>query len=246
MNDWLAAKSDSIQLVNSPSATCGIAKGRDHEPSQPVICRALVSRPTRTGIKSPLKRARSHFRSSWKRDGPSSTKGFRTVTTFSYELSGTTAFALVRPRGGRWEPIGRYIACVGASLLALLFVANWFLPQPLAEPSAAEPNRPIIRISSVQQPPERIVIDTNVPMIAPLPTSAAEAISDEPPTHVRTYASVVPPLPIAGVERTKTKKKQVNKLASKQPSVTVIASVALLQHQHRPPGYYLRMSFLDS
>ena len=30
-------------------------------------------------------------------------------------------------------PIGRYIAWVGASLLVLLFVANWFFPQSLAE-----------------------------------------------------------------------------------------------------------------
>ena len=125
-------------------------------------------------------------------------------------------------------PIGRYITWVGASLLVLLFVANWFLPQSLAEPSAAEPNRPIIRISSVQQPPERIVIDTSLPTIVPPPTSVAEAIPDEPPTQVRTYASVGPPSPITGVERTKTKakKKQVNKLASRQSSVTVVASVS--------------------
>jgi hypothetical protein len=124
-------------------------------------------------------------------------------------------------------PIGRYITWVGASLLVLLFVANWFLPQSSAEPSAAEPNRPIIRISSVQQPPERIVIDTSLPTIVPPPTSVAEAIPDEPPTQVRTYASVGPPSPITGVERTKTKaKKQVNELASRQSSVTVVASVS--------------------
>jgi hypothetical protein len=33
VNDWLAAKGDSIQPVNSQTATCGIANGRDHEPS---------------------------------------------------------------------------------------------------------------------------------------------------------------------------------------------------------------------
>jgi hypothetical protein len=126
-------------------------------------------------------------------------------------------------------PIGRYITCVGASLLVLLFVANWFLPQSLAEPSAAEPNRPIIRISSVQQPPERIVIDTSLPTIVPPPTSVAKAIPDEPPTQVRTYASVGPPSPITGVERTKTKtkKRQVNQVASRYPPsapTTMVAS----------------------
>ena len=78
-------------------------------------------------------------------------------------------------------PIGRYIAWVGTSLLVLLFVVNWFLPQSLAEPTAAETNRPAIRIASMQQPQERIVIDTSLPTIVPPPTLAVDAISDEHP-----------------------------------------------------------------
>jgi hypothetical protein len=117
-------------------------------------------------------------------------------------------------------PIGRYITWVGASLLALLFVANWFLPQSLAEPSAAEPNRPVIRIASIQQPPERIVIDTNLPTIVPPPTSVAEAIPDEPPSQVQSYASITPHTTATGVEKkkSKAKKRQVNEVAAKQPS----------------------------
>ena len=83
-------------------------------------------------------------------------------------------------------PIGRYIAWVGTSLLALLFVANWFLPQSLAEPTGDETNRPTIRIASMQQPPERIVIDTSLPTIVPPPTLAADPISDAPP-QVQSY-----------------------------------------------------------
>jgi hypothetical protein len=45
-------------------------------------------------------------------------------------------------------PIGRYIAWVGASLLVLLFAANWFLPQSLAEPTGGEVSRPVIRIGT--------------------------------------------------------------------------------------------------
>ena len=84
-------------------------------------------------------------------------------------------------------PIGQYIAWVGTSLLALLFVANWFLPQSLAEPTAAETNRPVIRIASMQQQPERIVIDTSLPTIVPPPTLAVDAISDEQPPKVQTH-----------------------------------------------------------
>ena len=44
-------------------------------------------------------------------------------------------------------PIGRYIAWVGASLLMLLLMANWFLPQSLA-PTGDEINRPVIQIAA--------------------------------------------------------------------------------------------------
>lgn len=37
VNDWLAVKGDSIQPVNSQTATCAIANGGDHKPSQAVI-----------------------------------------------------------------------------------------------------------------------------------------------------------------------------------------------------------------
>jgi hypothetical protein len=37
VNDWLDAKGDSIQPVNSQTATCAIANGGDHKQSQAVI-----------------------------------------------------------------------------------------------------------------------------------------------------------------------------------------------------------------
>ena len=115
-------------------------------------------------------------------------------------------------------PIGRYIAWVGASLLVLLFVANWIIPQSLAEPTGDEVNMPVIRIASMQQPPERIVIDTNLPTIVPPPTLASNAIPDEPPPQV--YASIVSHMPVTGVEKkkSKAKKRQVAEIADKRPS----------------------------
>jgi hypothetical protein len=118
-------------------------------------------------------------------------------------------------------PIGRYIAWVGTSLLVLLFAANWFFPQPLAEPTSAETNRPTIRISSMQQPPERIVIDTSLPTIIPPPTLAADAISDEQPPQVQAYASTIPHATVTGVEtkKPKAKKKPSNRPASSAPAI---------------------------
>ena len=118
-------------------------------------------------------------------------------------------------------PIGRYIAWVGASLLVLLFVANWFFPQSLAEPTGDEVNRPVIRIASIQQPPERIVIDTNLPTIVPPLAPAADAIPDEPPPQVQSYASITSHTTVTGVEKrkSKAKKRQVAEVADKRPSL---------------------------
>jgi hypothetical protein len=91
-------------------------------------------------------------------------------------------------------PIGRYIAWVGTSLLALLFMADWCLPKSLPELSGDAINRPVIRIASVQQPPERIVIDTSQPTIVPPPTLVEDAVPGEPLQPLQSYASA-PPLP---------------------------------------------------
>ena len=117
-------------------------------------------------------------------------------------------------------PIGRYITWVGASLLVLLLAANWFLPQSVAEPTGNEGYRPVIRIASIQRPPERIVIDTNLPTIVPPPTLATDAIPDEPLPQVQSYASITPHTTVTGAEKKKStaKKKQVNEVAAKQPS----------------------------
>lgn len=126
-------------------------------------------------------------------------------------------------------PIGRYIAWVGASLLVLLFVANWFVPQSLVEPTGDEINRPVIRITSMQQPPERIIIDTNLPTIVLPSTLTADAVPDEPPPPVQSYASIIAHTEAIGVEKKKSKanKRQVREVAAKQPPLarpTVVAS----------------------
>lgn len=125
-------------------------------------------------------------------------------------------------------PIGRYIVWVGTALLVLLFVANWVLPQPLAERPGDEVNRPVIRITSMQQPPERIVIDTNQPTVVPPPMLIADTIPDEPLAQVQSSASIDIHAPVASVEKTKTKakKRQVNEIAVRQPASTRITVIA--------------------
>ena len=115
-------------------------------------------------------------------------------------------------------PIVRFITWVGTSLLALLFVADWYLPKPLPEPTGDAINRPVIRIASVQQPPERIIIDTSQPTIVPPPTLFTNAAPSEP-LQRQSYASAAPPPAVVDVDQKKRKviKRQGPKLAPNQP-----------------------------
>ena len=115
-------------------------------------------------------------------------------------------------------PIVRFITWVGTLLLALVFVADWYLPKPLPEPAGDAINRPVIRIASVQQPPERIIIDTSQPTIVPPPTLFTDAAPSEP-SPLQSYALAVPP-PTAvdvGQQKRKVIKRQGPKLAPNQP-----------------------------
>jgi hypothetical protein len=127
-------------------------------------------------------------------------------------------------------PIGRYIAWVGTSLLALLFVADWCLPKSLPEPARDASNKPIIRIDSIQKPPDRVFIDTSQPTIVPPPTLVREAVPGTP-SPLQSYASTSPPPTVVDIDQKKRKviKRQGPKLAPNQPpfaSTSVAASGA--------------------
>jgi hypothetical protein len=123
-------------------------------------------------------------------------------------------------------PIARYITWVGASLLALLFVVDWYLPQSSPEPAGEAANRPVIRIASIQQPPERIVIDTSQPTIIPPPALVAEAAAEEP-SPIPSYVPAASPPAAVNVDQKKPKvtKRQEPKIAHKPP-LTITPTVA--------------------
>ena len=125
-------------------------------------------------------------------------------------------------------PIGRYIAWVGASLLALLFVADWYLPKSLPEPARDAINRPVIRIASVQQPPERIIIDTSQPTIVPPPTLVGDPAPSEPSSRLQSYASAAWPATVVHVDQKKRKmtKRPGPRLRIHQPPLAITPAVA--------------------
>jgi hypothetical protein len=63
-------------------------------------------------------------------------------------------------------PLVRYFLWIGCALLALLLIANWYLPElPAAERTSVD--RPLIRIQSEKKWPERIVYDTSRETVVP-------------------------------------------------------------------------------
>jgi hypothetical protein len=121
-------------------------------------------------------------------------------------------------------PIGRYIAWVGTSLVALLFLVNWLVPKSDPEPVLAM-DRPVIRITSIQQLPERIDIDTKQPTIVPSQMSVGEAQAQPP--LMESYALTTQPPVFVEVDKTKRKvaKRQRPKVAAEQVSLPSTPSV---------------------
>ena len=116
-------------------------------------------------------------------------------------------------------PVGRYMGWVAAALLALMFMADWCLPKSLPEPSCEAINRPAIRIASMQQPPERIVIDTSQATIVPPPPPIDEPVPAAPPQPpLQSYASTPAPPTVVNVDQPRPKviKRQTPKVAANQ------------------------------
>jgi hypothetical protein len=86
-------------------------------------------------------------------------------------------------------PLMKYFGFVGSSLVLLLLVKNWLLPEPTAEPIHSSIVRPSIRISSIESPPERVVFDTNMPNVAPPPIAT---LAVQPPQSAFTFEQVTP------------------------------------------------------
>jgi hypothetical protein len=77
-------------------------------------------------------------------------------------------------------PLGRYFAFAGSMLLALLFIADRYLPKDFHEVARGDADRSIIRIHSDHKWPDAVVIDTSVPSITPPEVIAATDIPANP------------------------------------------------------------------
>ena len=95
-------------------------------------------------------------------------------------------------------PLLRYFGFAGGAPVLLLFGLSWCFPQPASEPIRSGIDRPVIRISSVEQLPERVDIDTSLPTIVP-PPSVLDFAERWPVSNiVETMPAPRPTTPTAG------------------------------------------------
>ncbi len=145
-------------------------------------------------------------------------------------------------------PLIPYFGLVGSALLLLLFGLNWYLPQSVAEPVGGVTDKPVIRISSIEKLPERVVIDTSLPATVPPPT--ALAFAERWPEEIKAFEAKPLPRPIilnAGDGTPKTKKLAIEpqqKLAVRRPPVPVNDEHAN-SYRARAAAPFTRVSLLD-
>lgn len=89
----------------------------------------------------------------------------------------------------RRKPLARYLFYVGGVLLALLFIADAYLPR-LPDAHSADSVSYVIRIHSDRKWPERIVYDTSLPTITPPQIANAEQSAAAPVTITSAKARV--------------------------------------------------------
>jgi hypothetical protein len=115
-------------------------------------------------------------------------------------------------------PLIKYFVFVGSALVVLLLAIGWWFPQPLSE--VPEPGgvtgRPVIRLSSAEQLPERVIIDTTLSMISP-PPSVLQFAERWPQASVAAVNPVSKPAAPAPVSDASTKRK----VAKREPSKKV-------------------------
>jgi hypothetical protein len=81
-------------------------------------------------------------------------------------------------------PLMKYFGFAGSALVLSLFELDWLLPRPVSERIRSGTDRSVIRISSAEQLPERVVIDTSLPTIVPPPSALDFAESPPQSTFV--------------------------------------------------------------
>lgn len=104
----------------------------------------------------------------------------------------------------------RYFAVVGGVLLALLFVANAYLPNTpegrMVPVVAAAADVPALRVHSDRKWPERIDLDTSAPIISASIATPGQKVAANAPAETGTQGALEVPPPAASAQQPSTSK----------------------------------------
>ena len=139
-------------------------------------------------------------------------------------------------------PLMKYFGFVGSALVLLLLVMNWLLPEPASEPVHGSSERPVIRISSMETLPERVVFDTS--MSAPPPS--VMRVAAQPRQSAFTFEPITPGLlPTFSIVTQVTPKKTI--IAKREPAKKVVTNrVAPQAHIAAVKNYPVREAEQDT
>ena len=139
-------------------------------------------------------------------------------------------------------PLMKYVFFGGSALVLLLLAMNWLLPDPTAEAVYSRTKRPVIRISSIQTLPERVVFDTS--MSAPPPS--VMRVAAQPRQSAFTFEQITPGLlPTFSIVTQLTPKKTI--IAKREPAKKVVTNrVAPQAHIAAAKNYPVREAEQDT
>jgi hypothetical protein len=129
-------------------------------------------------------------------------------------------------------PLMKYFGFAGSALVLLLFGLDWLLPQPVSERIRSGTERSVIRISSAEQLPERVVIDTSLPTIVP-PPSAVD-FAESPPQSTFVEINSGPRQAILNADSTISKKQSREKREQPMKKVTVHQAPPTVHNEPAP------------
>jgi hypothetical protein len=134
-------------------------------------------------------------------------------------------------RGSIKVPIGRYFLVIGSILFAMLFIAERYWPAATS-PTFPEArfDRSIIRVQSAHRWPERIVFDTSLPTLVPLPV----AVATEAPIIARPPLKAFAQIPMSKVTGSTSSVKRKRRFVKHNANTNI---AAYHPPEALPPGW---------
>jgi hypothetical protein len=128
-------------------------------------------------------------------------------------------------------PVARYFLFVGGVLLALLLAIDAFVPEQavVASQAVSSVDKTVVRIRSDQKLPERVVFDTNLPIIVPPPSVTAQAVAPSAPAAAPASADT------AAQARARETFAQYNTAEAKKPEPPIQRKRKVARSRQAPP-----------